>query len=170
MSNKIGGSSVVDIASWVAPSCATTSCRYQTHKVALLTLQIDFTLRLDSSMCMCLFQVVDAVARFMAIISSGSQPAVMHIAKGPGVSLLLHLLRAISSSSTALGNACLCIGELAKHRELLPALSSQDAVAPLLGMTVMQPDSPLLSRGVHCLLYQSRTVWNMLGRVSLKTL
>ena len=60
----------------------------------------------------------------------------MHIAKGNGVSLFLFLLRATGSSSTALGNACLCIGELAKHRELLPILSSQDAVAPLLGMTI----------------------------------
>ena len=93
----------------------------------------------------------------MAIISLASQPAVMHIAEGTGVSLLLFLLRAANSSSTALGNACLCIGELAKHRELLPVLCSQDAVAPLLGMViVMQPEFPLLSQGVHCLLCQFR--------------
>ena len=104
-------------------------------------------------MCVCLCQVQDSVARFMAIISSASQPAVMHIANGPGVSLLLHLLSMASSSSPALGNASLCIGELAKSRELLPILSSQDAVAPLLGMMIgIQPDSPLLSQGVHYLL------------------
>ena len=96
---------------------------------------------------MCVCQVQDSVARFMAIISSASQPAVMHIANGTGVSLLLHLLRAASSSSTALGNASLCIGELAKSRELLPILSSHDAVAPLLGMMIsVQPDSLLLSQ------------------------
>lgn len=115
--------------------------------------------------CICV-QVQDSVARFMAIISSASQPAVMHIANGTGVSLLLRLLRAASSSSSAaLGNACLCIGELARHRELLLVLSSQDAVAPLLGMLIiMQPDLPLLSQAVHSLLCQSResTIWSML--------
>ena len=119
-------------------------------------------------MCVCV-QVQDSVARFMAIISSASQPAVMHIAKGNGVSLLLYLLRAASSSSTALGNACLCIGELARHRELLPVLSTQDAVAPLLGMLiVMQPDLPLLSQGVCSLLCPSRepTILSMLVRLA----
>ena len=84
------------------------------------------------------YQVQDSAARLMAIISSAFPPAVLHIAKGVGVSLLLHVLRAVSSSSTALGNASLCLGELAKHQELLPILRQQDAVAPLLGMPSVQ--------------------------------
>lgn len=79
-------------------------------------------------------------------MSSASQPAVLHIAKGSGVSLLLHLLAAPSSSSTALGNASLCIGELAKHQELLPILSRQDAVASLLG-TILPFFALLVSSG-----------------------
>lgn len=93
-----------------------------------------------------LCQVQDSAARFMAIVSSSSQPAVLHIAKGTGVSLLLHLLAAPRSSSTALGNASLCLGELAKHQELLPILSRQDAVAPLLGM-ILEHSALLMSSG-----------------------
>lgn len=70
----------------------------------------------------------------MAIITSAFPPAVMHIGAGVGVCLMLQLLRADGSSSTALGNASLCIGELAKQPQLLPILSRHDAVAPLLGM------------------------------------
>lgn len=51
------------------------------------------------------------------------------------------------SNSTALGNASLCIGELAKHCELLPVLRKQDAVAPLLGA---------ISHGLKALLSMSK--------------
>lgn len=70
----------------------------------------------------------------MAVLTAAFPPAVMHIGTGVGVSLLLQLLRDGCSISTALGNASLCIGDLAKQPELLPILSRHDAVAPLLGM------------------------------------
>ena len=74
----------------------------------------------------------------MAIVAAAQLPAVMHIAQGAGLGLLLTILRTgvTSHSSTAVGNAALCIGELARHRKLLPLLRQQDAVAPLLG-TIM---------------------------------
>ena len=71
----------------------------------------------------------------MATLASAHPPAVTQIAQGAGMSLLLTLLRTsdVTSNSTALGNASMCISELAKRRELLPLLRKQDAVAPLLG-------------------------------------
>ncbi|KAL3156955.1 hypothetical protein ABBQ38_001214 [Trebouxia sp. C0009 RCD-2024] len=68
----------------------------------------------------------------MAVLSAAFPPAVLHIGTGVGMSLLLQLLREGCSISTALGNASLCIGDLAKQPELLPILSRHDAVAPLL--------------------------------------
>lgn len=74
----------------------------------------------------------------MAVLTAAFPPAVMHIGTGVGMSLLLQLLREGCSISTALGNASLCIGDLAKQPELLPILSRHDAVAPLLGMLTYQ--------------------------------
>lgn len=110
-------------------------------------------------------QVQDSAARLLATLTASHSPARTYIANGPGLSLLLQLLRAQACSSTALGNISLCIGDVAREADLLPALRELDAVAPLLGGTPVcfwagaSVISTLAGRGTlagHCLCAHNR--------------
>lgn len=89
-------------------------------------------LLINSPPLLFLLQIQDSAARLLATLSASSQAAVLHIAQGVGLDLLLQLLRSPACSSAALGNISLCIGDLAKQPALLPTLQQKDAVAPLL--------------------------------------
>lgn len=78
-------------------------------------------------------QVQDSAARLLATLTASHTPARTYIANGPGLSLLLQLLKAQACSTAALGNISLCIGDVAREADLLPALRELDAAAPLLG-------------------------------------
>jgi len=84
-------------------------------------------------------QVQNSAARLLATLTASHPPAVLHIAQGVGVDLLLQLLRSQACSNAAQGNMALCIGDLARQPALLPALRRKDAVKPLLGEDSMWP-------------------------------
>lgn len=78
--------------------------------------------------------VVDAVVRILALMTSGAGGKAnvdALIAMSDGLDALLGLLKAPWVTEASLGNAALCISNVAAHRDHLPKLKSKDAVAPL---------------------------------------
>lgn len=75
---------------------------------------------------------IEAAVRALAIATSGSDLApVEALEKCKGPAALLGLLKRPGMTEAVLGNAALCIGNVAKHNQFLPLLQQLDAVAPL---------------------------------------
>lgn len=77
-------------------------------------------------------QIVESVARTLATLTATDTAAVDIIASA-GLEQLLQLLKSPTTTSAALGNLSLCIGNMAKQTSWLPTLREAGAVASLLG-------------------------------------
>lgn len=77
-------------------------------------------------------QIQEAVARTLAILTASDAAAVELVASA-GLNPILQLLKSSRTTSAALGNLALCIGNVAKQSSFLPVLRETDAVKVLLG-------------------------------------
>lgn len=76
--------------------------------------------------------LLDACVRAVTIFTTGSPAAVVdQLVKEGGVAALLGVLRAFGGAEGVLGNASLCLANVASQKQHLPALQVADAVAPL---------------------------------------